>query len=239
MPVGPPADDSLVSLDAELPPPPAGPALTAALRDLPPVRTRVPVRAFVLLLAVLLICAAVTFSQLGTRHDLGALPLAWVLAMGVIWFAAGPFVLARAVLPARGNVLPDAARAGRTAIVVAAGLVLLGLIATVDAAGVTRFPSTFLRGWWHCTTFALRITVPLLLGAAVVLRHLHPMGGGQIGAAVGAAGGAWAGFVLHLICPLGGGAHVGFAHGGAAVMGAGLGALFLGHLVLNRSADPG
>ena len=236
---GPGPDHLNLALGADVTPPPAGPALTAALAQLQPVRTRVPLRGFLLLLALLLACAAVTFTQLGPRRDLSALPLVWFLAMGVIWISAGPYLLARAVLPARGAVLPDAARAGRNALVVAAGLVVLGLVATVDAEGVTRVPSSFVSGWWHCTKFALRISLPVMLAAALLLRHLHPMGAVQIGAAIGAAGGAWAGFVLHVICPLGGAAHVGFAHGGAAVTGAGLGALLLGRFVLNRSSAPG
>jgi hypothetical protein len=220
------------ALPADLSPPPAGPALTAALTQLAPVRTRVPGRAWLLLVGVQLACAALVLLQLGhLRRDLHALPLAWVIAMGLVWAAAGPFLLGRAIVPSRGQVLPDGARAGRTAIAVALLLVLLGLVATVDAAGVTRIPARFAGAWWHCTSFALRITLPVIIAGALVLRHLHPVGAPGIAAAVGAAGGAWAGFVLHLICPFGGAAHVGLAHGGAAVVGAALGTLGLARIL--------
>ena len=222
---------TVASLPQELPPPPAGPALTAALTTLTPVRTRVPARAFWLLLAVAGLTVGLALLQFGVRRDLAALPLAWVVVLGGLWAAAGPWLLARAVLPQPGQVLPDATRAGRSAVAVAAGLVLLGLLATVDAAGVTRVPTTFWGGWWHCTKFALRITLPVLLAAAVLLRHLHPMGSGKIAGALGAAGGAVAGALLHFICPLGGGAHVGLAHGGAAVVGGVIGALLLSRLL--------
>jgi hypothetical protein len=225
-------DDLDLRVRADLPPPPAGPELTAALGALAPVRTRVPLRALLVLIGVQVVCAAVVLGSLGQlRPDIHALPLPWVVAMGLLFAVAGPFLLARATLPAPGQVLPDPARAGRSALAVAFGLVLLGLFATVDADGVTAVPSSFFGAWWHCTKFALRLTLPVLLGGAVLLRHLHPIGAPQIGAAIGAAGGAWAGFVLHLVCPLGGGAHVGLAHGGAAVVGAALGAGVLAGLL--------
>jgi hypothetical protein len=226
------SDDFGRAVRADLPPPPASRALTAAVAQMAPVRTRVPLRTLVILVAVQLACAALVFGPLGhLRPDIHALPLPWVLAMGALLAAAGPFLLARATLPARGQVLPDPTRAGRSAIAVAFGLVLVGLVATVDADGVTRVPPSFWSGWWHCTKFALRITAPVLLAGAVLLRHLHPMGAPQIAAAVGAAGGAWAAFILHLVCPFGGGAHVGLAHGGAAVIGGALGALVLARLL--------
>lgn len=228
----PPRDlDPMARLQAQVPPPPVGAALEAALAGIVPVRTRVPARAFAILVAFASALALWPILQAGPRQDLAALPMAWVLAMGAAFALTGPFLLARAVLPAKGSVLPEASRAGRTAIVVAVGLVLLGLVGTIDAPGVTVHPSSFLAGYWHCTRTALCITLPVLVVGALVLRHLHPMGGARIAAAIGAAGGAWAAFVLHIICPMGGGAHVGLAHGGAAVLGAALGALLFGRLL--------
>src|SRR6185369_4485628 len=99
--------------------------------------TRVPLRALSILIGVQLACAALVLGPLGhLRPDIGALPLPWLLAVGALFAAAGPFLLARATLPGRGQVLPDATRAGRSTIAVAFGLVLVGLCATVDADGV-------------------------------------------------------------------------------------------------------
>ena len=225
--------DPATDIEAQLPPPPVSPALSAALAALAPVRTRVPARAFAIVLAVGLVSVLAAVLQFGPRSDLGALPPAWVIGMGLVWAIGGPFLVARATLPRAGSVLPDAGRAGRSAVAVALGLVFLGLVATVDAPGATEVPATFAGGFWHCAVFALRITLPVLLVGAFVLRRLHPMGAGRLAAAIGAAGGAWAGFVLHVICPLGGGAHVGLAHGGAALIGAGVGGI-LGATVLGR-----
>jgi hypothetical protein len=218
-------------LPSELPPPPPGGALAAALDDLHPVRTRVPGRSFVVVLAVSLVSAAIAVALAGVRPDARALPLWWLLGMGGLWALAGPFLLARAILPPAGQVLPDAARAARSAAVIATALILLGLFGSVDAPGVTAHASSFLGGFWHCTKTTLRIVLPVLLAGGLVLRHLHPMGAGRIAAALGAAGGAWAGLVLHVICALGGGAHVGLAHGGATVIGAAMGAVVLGRLL--------
>ena len=61
----------------------------------------------------------------------------------------------------------------------------------------------------------------------LVLRRLVPIGGSRIGMALGAAGGAMGGFVLHFICPIAGTAHVVLAHVGGMVLAAGAGALLL------------
>src|SRR4051812_29578883 len=113
-------DDFGLAVPAQLPPPPAGRALTTAVAALAPVRTRSPVRALLVLIAVQLACAAVVLGQLGhLRKDIHALPLPWVVAMAALFATASPYLLARACLPARGQVLPDPERAGRSAIAVA------------------------------------------------------------------------------------------------------------------------
>jgi len=53
------------------------------------------------------------------------------------------------------------------------------------------------------------------------------VGSWRVAAALGAAGGALGGLTLHFICGFGGGLHVGLAHAGAVVLGAGIGALVL------------
>ena len=144
--------------------------------------------------------------------------------MALAWAAGVVAPLVAALIPRRGEVLADGARAGRVAAVCASLLVLLGLVATVDAPGKTTIPESFVRGWWHCVTFGLKVAVPVLIASAVVLRRVHPVGSWRVGAALGAAGGALGGLTLHFICGYGGGLHVGLAHAGAVVLGAGVGA---------------
>jgi len=206
--------------------PPASAALLEAVRTMQPVRTRVPIRTFALILGVGLIWPAVTV--LGrTRADLPFLPVAWVAAMALAWAGGVVAPLVAALLPRRGEVLADAGRAGRVAAVCASLLVLLGLVATVDAPGVTAFPRSFASGWWHCVSFGLELTAPVLIASAVVLRRLHPVGSWAVAAALGAAGGALGGLTLHFVCGYGGGLHVGLAHAGAVVVGAAIGAAVL------------
>jgi hypothetical protein len=224
-------DGEAMSLRAatDVPPPPA--ALLAELEGMKPVRTRVPARtvaALGLLLAAIPVAALLAF---GPRLDLAALPVAWVALVALAWAAGLAFTLLAAAWPPRGEVLPDTARAGRTALAVAAGLLLLGLGATIDAPGVTIVPErtwqAFAHSWWGCALFGVQAAVPTLIASALLLRRLFPIGATWAGAAVGAAGGAAAGLTLHFICPVGGGLHVGLAHGGGVVIGAALGLVVL------------
>jgi hypothetical protein len=205
--------------------PPPAPALLAAVGHMRPVRTRVPRRTLLVLLAVGLVWPVAAVVR-QTREDLPFLPVAWVVVMALAWTVGVLLPLGSAVLPRRGEVLPDTARAGRVAAICAAMLMLLGLLATVDAPQTT-IPESFSRAWWHCASLGLRIAAPVLLVSAVVLRRLHPVGSWRVAAALGAAGGALGGLTLHFICGYGGGLHVGLAHAGGMALAAVLGALVL------------
>jgi hypothetical protein len=211
---------------AEETPPPAGKALLDAVGTMRPVRTRIPGRTLLVLLGVgLIVPAAAVIHR--TRADLPYLPLVWVVLMALAWAAGVVAPLAAALVPRRGEVLADGARAARVAALTASVLVLLGLVATVDAPGKTLIPLSFGRAWWHCVSFALKVAVPVLVASAIVLRRLHPVGSWRVAAALGAAGSALGGLTLHFICGFGGGLHVGLAHAGAVVLGAGIGAVVL------------
>jgi hypothetical protein len=223
------------SLSDRLPPPAPHPALLEAVEGMRPVRTRSPGRTALLLLAAGAIFPLAMLAYRHLRRDLSALPVLWVAAAAAAWTIAVVATLTSAVIPRRGEVLPNVVWAGRAALLAALGLLALGLFGTVDAPGYTLAPPSFRWGWWHCTRFGLAVTVPTLFAAALTLRGLYPFGGRRIGAAVGAAGGALAGLTLHFLCPYGGGAHVGLVHAGGVVIGAVLGALLLGPLL--RFAD--
>ncbi len=217
-------DGRLGSAESVAPPP--GPVLMAALDGMSAVRPRSPRQALAIIVAVSVLYPLYLLATLGTRADLGSLSVAWVVGTAVAWAAATALLLVRSVLPPPGEVLPDSLRVGQTAGWTAAALVLLGLVATSEEPGATSWP-TFLREWWRCTAIGLQVVLPVLAVGALVLRRLHPVGSGRVGAGIGAAGGALAGLCLHFVCGIGSGFHVSLAHGGLSVIGLLLGALLL------------
>ena len=223
--------DILSALRDVAPPPPASAALRASIDAMKPVRTRVPLRTLLVVMAAACAYPVSAVAIYPLRQDLSALPAAWLIAVALVWLAGLSIPLALALLPGKRQVLPNAARAVRVAVLAALTLVLTGLLFTVDAPGVTILPETrwagFLPLWWHCVSFSLKATVPMLLVAAIALRRMTVVNLSYLGAAVGAAGGALSGLTLHGLCPYGGAAHVGLAHGGGVVIGAALGALWL------------
>jgi hypothetical protein len=231
---------SLHVLQATAPPPPS-PTLVAKVESMGPVRTRAPLR------ALLVVAAAAGVFPLGAvavypwRRDLSALPAAWLVAVAGVWAAGFVVPLWLALVPRSGQVLPDGTRASRAAVLSALTLLLVGLFFTVDAPGFTIVPSStwegFFRLWWHCVSFGLKVTVPTVLVGAFALRPVAVASLARLGAAIGAAGGALSGLVLHGLCPYGGAAHVGLAHGGGVAIGALLGALWMPLLVGKTSRD--
>ncbi|HET6283961.1 MAG TPA: NrsF family protein, partial [Polyangia bacterium] len=164
----------------------------------------------------------------GMRPDLAFLPTPWVVLMAVFWAAGALLPLLTAVVPPRGEVLPDTARAGRFALAAAVILLVLGLFTTVSAPGHTVMPTQAFDGaWQHCIRFGLAVTVPVLLVSLLVMRQSLPVGGVSVAAALGAGAGALAGLTLHFVCPIGDGVHVGLAHAGGVIVGALLGVVTL------------
>jgi hypothetical protein len=212
------------------------------MQEIRPVRTRIPLRTLVVVAAAACVFPVAAIALYPLRRDLTALPPIWVAGVALVWFAGFIFPLMAALLPAPGQVLPDGVRAGRTAFLAALTLVLVGLLFTVDVPGVTILPKTTWAGfahlWWHCVSFSLKVTIPAVGVAAVVLRNVVAARLSRLGAAVGAAAGALSGLTLHGLCPYGGAPHVGLAHGGGVVIGALIGALWLPLLVRVGKRDP-
>ena len=227
----PGGEDPVIRRDARLAPvettaPPPGPVLLAALEGMVAVRPRSPRKALAAIVAVALAYPAFVLWQLGPRSDLAALSVAWVVGTAVAWAAVSALLLIRAVLPppGRGATRFAARRSDRRLVGRRAG-----------AAGPGRH-----RG-------GARRHQPVDLPARLVGLHLHrpahrraragggrggalglhPVGSGRVGAALGTAGGALAGLLLHFVCGLSSGFHVSLAHGGVSVLGALLGALLL------------
>ena len=233
---------SLRFLQSTRPHPPS-PALWASIERMRPVRTRVPLRTLLVLAAASCVYPICAIALYPLRRDLPALPSGWLVGVALVWLSGFVVPLVVAVLPRRGQVLPDTARAGRATFLAATTLVLMGLLVTVDAPGYTILPRTtwagFFHLWWHCVSFGLKVSVPTVLVGALLFRPLAVANLSRLGAAVGAAGGALAGLTLHGLCPYGGAPHVGLAHGGGVVIGALIGALWLPLLVRATTRHPG
>src|SRR5258706_10256920 len=103
-------EDPLLPRDA-LPPPPPSAGLLACVAAIGPVRTRAPERAWAAACAVSLASAALLVALLPPRPDLRQRPLAWLLAFAALWLAGFAASLAAALVPRRGQVLPDGERA--------------------------------------------------------------------------------------------------------------------------------
>ena len=227
----PPDLGAIRLLQSAAPPPPPSAALLSGVNSMRPVRTRVPLRTLLVVAAAAAVYPTAAIAIYPLRKDLDALPQVWFAAIAAVWAAGFVLPLGAALLPRPGQVLPDVTRAGRMAVLASLTLVLTGLLFTVDAPGVTILPVTpwagFGKQWWHCVSFSLKVTIPAVAVGAVVLRKLNTAHLARLGAAVGAAAGALSGLTLHGLCPFGGAAHAGFAHGGGVVIGALLGALWL------------
>jgi hypothetical protein len=210
------------------PAPGPAPTLLHELADLRPVRTRAPGRTLLTVAIAASIFPLHAFLQFPLREDLSALPMAWFIPVALLWLGGFLLPLARALRPRRGQVLPDNGAAGRAALAAALLLTAASLF-TIDAPGHTIMPAAswagFSDAFWHCVSFGLRILLPVLLAGTVALARVMVVGAPRLGAAIGAAGGALSGFVLHALCPVGGALHVVSAHAGAVLLGATLGAL--------------
>jgi hypothetical protein len=222
--------------DAAGAPPPPSPELMAALARVRPVRTRRPARAFAWAAAGSLAWAALWLALSPHRRDLPFLPRMWFGAVALVWCVAFVTPLAVALLPRPRAVLPDGARATRLAAAAVVTLILLSFVLpcaapphTVVLVGVRAQAAGIAR----CMTFALFVAlVPLALGL-LVMRRLLLVGSARLTAALGAAGGALGGLVLHVRCAVGAGLHVGLGHAGgmalATLVGAALGLLLDRH----------
>jgi hypothetical protein len=234
----------MTSRDQELPgltllqdqvPPPISPTLMASLKSMRPVRTRIPLRTLLTVAAASFVFPFSAFVAYPLRADLDALPPLWVLSVAAVWLAGFVVPLTYATVPRANQVLPDGTRAARTAMLACLTLVLMGLVFTVDAPGITILPRTtwngFVHLWWHCISFSLKVSLPTILVASFLLRWVAIANAWRLGAAIGAAAGSLSGLTLHGLCPYGGAVHVGLAHGGGVVIGAVLGAIWLPALV--------
>lgn len=216
-------------------PPPPSPELLKAIEGMQPVRTRTRFGGLVVVAAVGLLLPIAVLARGVYRPDLGALPMGWVIAAGFVWATASVASLATALVPLRGDVLPAPGSASRVAGFALASLLVFTLFATVQVPGVSLRPEdrhlTLLQSCVHCATFVLEVAAPFLIAGLFALRRLVPVGRARLGMALGAAGGAMGGFVLHFICPYAETAHVVLGHLGGTMLAAAAGAALLSALL--------
>ena len=213
------------------PPPPPAAELLAKIDGMQAVRTRGRFAALAAVGATGIVVSVVLIALMPWRRDLAALPRPWVIGAAAVWFAAFATSLVTALVPARGDVLPSAGRASRVALAALGGLAAFALLGSVEAPGVSpRLPpgaGPLVISCLRCISLLLPVAVVLLIAGIVVLRRVLPMGARRIGVALGAAGGAMGGFVLHWHCPLAQTAHVVLGHVGGVVLAAAVGAILL------------
>jgi hypothetical protein len=231
--------DDRALLPGKIEAPAPSPDLLNAIGGMKPVRTRRRFGALASVALVGLIWPALVLTHHAYRPDLRALPLGWVITAAALWGAAFVLSLTAALVPRRGDVLPAPGRASRVGGVALGGLFAFALAASVQVPGVSLRPEdvhmTLAQSCVHCASFVLEIAVPFLVLGLFALRRLVPMGRARIGMALGAAGGAMGGLVLHFICPLAGTAHVVLGHVGGMILAAAAGAVLLPALLRGRS----
>ncbi|MFL5307118.1 MAG: NrsF family protein [Polyangia bacterium] len=212
-------------------PPPPNPALMAAVQQMHPVRTRSRLGAFAAVGAAALMVPAVVLATHEWRRDLPALPPGWLVAAAALWATAFTISLAAALVPARGHVLPAPARGSRAGLAAVLGVLVFVLCASLEAPGVSLRPEdvhrTLAGTSAHCAGFALLMAAPCVLLGLLALRRLVPVGGARLGLALGAAGGALGGLVLHFICPFANVGHVALGHVGGMALAAAIAAVTL------------
>ena len=214
-----------------LQPPAPSPQLMAAVQQMRPVRPRSRLGAFAAVAVAALAIPGFVLARHALRLDLGALPRGWVVAAAALWASAFAVSLGAALIPARGDVLPAPARGSRAGLGAVLALLVFGLCASVEAPGISLRPEdvhmSLLGSAGHCARFALLMALPCLVVGLLALRRLAPMGGARLGLALGAAGGALGGLVLHFICPIATAGHVVLGHVGGMALAAALGAAAL------------
>ncbi len=205
------------------------PKLMAMVQTMRPVALRRPKRQLaIVILASLAYAAAWLFGPavwiLGhaLRPDLAEVPRAWLLVYAALSLVGFVAPLCVALLPRRGQLLHRVGLAAALAWVV--WLVLVGAALFARAApGVSLIAHSraqLASATAQCTVLVLSVAlVPTALGLWA-LRRAIPRGNVGVAAAIGAAGGALGGLVLHLHCPWAEPMHVLFGHAAPVALAA-------------------
>jgi hypothetical protein len=152
------------------------------------------------------------------RADFAALPRGWLAGVGAIWLGGFLATSHALLVPRPRTVLPDAQRVAWLAALSAAALLLAARIPGVRA-GDTAVGNVGL-----CAGISLAVAAGVLLLVGGAVRRLGPISATG-GAALGLAGGALGGLLLHFTCANPAPNHVTVAHAAPALLWAALGAV--------------
>jgi hypothetical protein len=212
--------------------PPMSAQLAREIAGMAPVRTRRPWRTFAVVALVSLVPAAV-ICTLGVLGGFGVRqprpithgPYDLVILRSAVWFGVYLAALAAALVPPRGQVMPDPRRARRWAVVSA--LLLVGASVLSAWHGASAPPSLFPKPTSvECVKDAMLCGLTPLFAGLFALRGARPQPPGGVGAALGVAAGALGGLHLSLECPVATGlAHFVVGHTGPAIVASVFGAV--------------
>jgi hypothetical protein len=211
---------------------PMSDALARELERMKPARPRAPARQLGGIVALSLLYAGGLVAAIGVRRDLAQLPIGWVIGFAALWLVSFASITWLVVVPPRGHVMPRWRSAATLAATAAVLLIAGGLLVPREVPGVSTMyePSMWsvLEHAGACVAFGMTgVIVPVAL-AAIAVRGSVPVGSRWAAAAIGAAGGALGGLVLHMHCPIAERFHVGLVHGGVVVLAALVAALMAG-----------
>lgn len=206
------------------PPPPLGAALEGELGRLAPVRPRRPLRDAAIIIATGLGFAGAMLAMMKVRRDLLELPLSWLILMGLAWLLGFVVPAWLVVVPPRGQVIARWRAAAVAGAISAVLFVVCGFV--IQPSGPSSLPS--LASPLHsfgCLEIGLIASIVPISLSAIAVRGAFPVGSRWAAAALGGAGGALGGLMLHFHCPVTDPVHVGVMHGGVVIAAALLSAL--------------
>ena len=206
------------------PPPPLGAALEGELGRLAPVRPRRPLRDAAIILATGLGFGGAMLAMMKVRRDLLELPLSWLILMGLAWLLGFVVPAWLVVVPPRGQVIARWRAAAVAGAISAVLFVVCGFV--IQPSGPSSLPS--LASPLHsfgCLEIGLIASIVPISLSAIAVRGAFPVGSRWAAAALGGAGGALGGLMLHFLCPVTDPVHVGVMHGGVVIAAALLSAL--------------
>lgn len=200
------------------PAPRISPALLALVAEAKPVKTRRPLRAAVgiALLSLAYALALLTW-VLGARDDVGSLATLPLLLYAAACLVSFGGLLAAALVPPRGEVLPSTRTSSRLSLLSLTITIPLGILVGVRARAGGAWELGHLADFGAhalpCFLDGLLVAaVPALVGLRA-LRRLVPRGSWPSALALGGACGILAGLILQFHCPREDLVHVGLAHG--------------------------
>lgn len=205
-------DRMLAATRPEVAPPP-GAALEAELRAMRRAAPRSPARQLAMMMLVLGATAAAGVALTGLRRDVRDLPPAYVALGAAVWALLAIGLGAAALVPAPGQALPRVRLAAGLTSAAAIAVVVLGVLVHPRGAHSVSLGDDLFAGH-ACAEVGLGLAVLPVAGLTWLLRRAIPVGDRALAAAIGAAGGAVGGLVLHLHCAIVDPLHLGVMHGG-------------------------